>query len=67
MQQTDVPDYLKHVEARLHEENERCLQYLDGATRKPLIAAVEAQLLSQHIQPILDKVRIHSGFLGGFY
>ncbi|GMJ14199.1 cullin4 [Hibiscus trionum] len=55
MQQYDVPDYLKHVETRLHEEHERCLLYLDAVTRKPLIATVERQLLERHIHAILDK------------
>ncbi|KAE8708845.1 Cullin-4 [Hibiscus syriacus] len=55
MQQSDVPDYLKHVEMRLHEEHERCLLYLDALTRKPLIATAEKQLLERHIPAILDK------------
>ncbi|MBA0840292.1 hypothetical protein Goarm_002887, partial [Gossypium armourianum] len=55
MQQSDVPDYLKHVEMRLNEENERCLLYLDALTRKPLIATAERQLLERHIPAILDK------------
>ncbi|XP_055803011.1 cullin-4-like [Solanum dulcamara] len=55
MQQSDVPDYLKHVEVRLHEEHDRCLHYLDASTRKPLIATAERQLLERHISAILDK------------
>ncbi|XP_010495750.1 PREDICTED: cullin-4 [Camelina sativa] len=55
MQQSDVPEYLKHVEGRLHEENERCILYIDAVTRKPLIAAVERQLLERHILVVLDK------------
>ncbi|KAG9158840.1 hypothetical protein Leryth_017863 [Lithospermum erythrorhizon] len=55
MQQSDVPDYLKHVETRLHEEHERCLLYLDACTRKPLVATAETQLLERHIPAILDK------------
>ncbi|KAI4365208.1 hypothetical protein MLD38_021214 [Melastoma candidum] len=55
MQQSDVPDYMKHVEARLHEEHERCLLYLDASTRKLLIAMTERQLLERHILAILDK------------
>ncbi|XP_002972211.2 cullin-4 [Selaginella moellendorffii] len=55
MQQTDVPDYLRHVEARLHEENERCLLYLDANTRKHLISTSEKQLLERHSPTILDK------------
>ncbi|KAK3205036.1 hypothetical protein Dsin_019082 [Dipteronia sinensis] len=55
MQLSDVPDYLRHVEIRLHEEHERCLLYLDVSTRKPLIATAERQLLERHITVILDK------------
>ncbi|KAL3520226.1 hypothetical protein ACH5RR_018375, partial [Cinchona calisaya] len=55
MQQSDVPDYLKHVEIRLHEEHERCLLYLDSSTRKPLVATAERRLLECHIVAILDK------------
>ncbi|KAF9588845.1 hypothetical protein IFM89_016783 [Coptis chinensis] len=55
MQLSDVPDYLKHVEMRLHEEHERCLLYLDATTRKPLVATAERQLLVSHISAILDK------------
>eukprot|EP00250_Pteridium_aquilinum_P020559 c24859_g8_i3 orf=217-2634(-) len=55
MQQTDVPDYLQHVEARLHEEHDRCLLYLDASTRKPLVATAEKQLLDRHTSSILDK------------
>ncbi|XP_064971830.1 cullin-4-like [Musa acuminata AAA Group] len=55
MQQSDVPDYLKHVESRLHEENERCFLYLDANTRKPLVATAEKQLLERHTSAILDK------------
>eukprot|EP00850_Spirogloea_muscicola_P020727 SM000224S07115 [mRNA] locus=s224:78499:84282:- [translate_table: standard] len=59
MQQTDTPDYLKHVELRLHEENERCLQYLDASTRKLLIPTIEKQLLERHTAAILDKASKH--------
>nr|XP_004233125.1 cullin-4 [Solanum lycopersicum] len=55
MQQSDVPDYLKHVELRLHEEHDRCLHYLDSSTRKPLISTTERQLLERHVAAILDK------------
>ncbi|XWS19848.1 hypothetical protein CRYUN_Cryun31cG0051900 [Craigia yunnanensis] len=55
MQESDVPDYLKHVEMRLHEEHERCVLYLDALTRKPLIAMAERQLLERHILAILEK------------
>ena len=40
---------------RLAEEYERCAHYLDGVTRKPLVAAVEAQLLERHMGAILEK------------
>ena len=37
------------VQKRLTEEYERCQNYLDASTRKPLISAVEEQLLSKHM------------------
>ncbi|XP_042469924.1 cullin-4-like [Zingiber officinale] len=55
MQLSDVPDYLKHVDLRLHEEHERCVLYLDASTRKPLVATAEKQLLEHHTSAILDK------------
>ncbi|XP_078162441.1 cullin4 isoform X1 [Carex rostrata] len=55
MQQSDIPDYLKHVEMRLHEEHERCILYLEANTRKPLIATAEKQLLERHTSAILEK------------
>ncbi|XLT32720.1 hypothetical protein HN873_064012 [Arachis hypogaea] len=63
MQQSDVPDYLKHVETRLQEEHDRCLIYLDAITRKPLIATAEKQLLEHHIPAILDKVVTATSFM----
>ena len=55
MQETEVPDFLKHVDNRLREESERVLHYLDQYTRKPLISAVEQQLLAEHVDQILEK------------
>ncbi|XP_072951479.1 cullin-4 [Typha angustifolia] len=55
MQQSDIPDYLKHVESRLHEEHERCILYLEASTRKPLITSAEKQLLDRHTSSVLDK------------
>eukprot|EP00271_Cylindrocystis_brebissonii_P008559 TRINITY_DN22947_c0_g1_i1.p1 TRINITY_DN22947_c0_g1~~TRINITY_DN22947_c0_g1_i1.p1 ORF type:complete len:827 (-),score=185.08 TRINITY_DN22947_c0_g1_i1:668-3148(-) len=55
MQQADVPDYLKHTEMRLVEENDRCLQYLDGSTRKALVTTVERQLIERHTAALIDK------------
>lgn len=55
MQKQDVPDYLRHVDKRLNEENERLLHYLDSTTRIPLIHCVEKQLISEHLTNILQK------------
>ena len=51
----DVPSYLRHAEARLAEEAERCGAYLDAPTRRPLLAAVERALVTAHLQALLDK------------
>jgi cullin 4 len=55
MQELDVPEYLKHVDKRLSEENERLLHYLDQCTKHQLIVTVERQLLAEHITGILQK------------
>eukprot|EP00899_Mesostigma_viride_P022837 jgi/Mesvir1/3738/Mv15014-RA.1 len=55
LMQSDVPDYLRHVEGRLSEENDRCLNCLDASTRKVLVTAAERQLLQRHVAMILDK------------
>jgi hypothetical protein len=48
--QTGVPEYLLHCERRFQEESDRCSQYLDAGTRKPLVLSVERELLEQHTQ-----------------
>jgi cullin-4 len=55
MESLIVPDYLAHCEARLAAEYERCAVYLDAATRKPLIAVVEAQLVAEHMPMIMQR------------
>jgi len=55
MQQAEVSAYLRHVEQRIHEENLRVQHYLDAATRRDLIRAVEIELLERHLDAILDK------------
>lgn len=55
VQDFDVPVYLQYVDRRLKEEKERCLTYLDQSTMKPLIACVEKELISDHVQTILQK------------
>ena len=52
---SDVPDYLRHCEARLAEESERCDTYLNSGTARQLTATVEANLVACHIGGILDK------------
>ncbi len=51
------------MQARLHEENERCLLYLDAGTHKALIATSEKQLLDRHTSGILDKVQLTTEFV----
>lgn len=55
VQELEVPEYLAHVDKRIHEENERVLHYLDSSTKYQLIHTVEKQLLSEHINNILQK------------
>ncbi|GLC45097.1 hypothetical protein PLESTB_001467900 [Pleodorina starrii] len=51
----DVPAYLRHCETRLSEEYERSSEYLDPSSRRPLISAVEAQLVGRHTGPLLER------------
>lgn len=55
MGEMDAPRYLQHCESRLAAEYERCAQYLDPSTRKPLILVVEQQLVADHIPSILER------------
>ncbi|KAG2445601.1 hypothetical protein HXX76_000212 [Chlamydomonas incerta] len=55
MAELDVPAYLKHCETRLGEEFERCSEYLDASSRRPLIAAVEGALVGRHTGALLDR------------
>lgn len=51
----DVTEYLKHVEKRFNEENERLNHYLNVSTRQPLILCLEKHLIGEHISTILQK------------
>jgi hypothetical protein len=42
-------------QARLGEEYERCAQYLDPLTRKPLVGVVEAKLVAMHLPALLER------------
>lgn len=55
MHDQDVPEYLRHVDKRITEENERLLHYLDSSTRVQLIHTVEKQLITEHTTNILQK------------
>eukprot|EP01105_Mastigella_eilhardi_P020272 TRINITY_DN4816_c0_g1_i1.p1 TRINITY_DN4816_c0_g1~~TRINITY_DN4816_c0_g1_i1.p1 ORF type:complete len:674 (-),score=194.83 TRINITY_DN4816_c0_g1_i1:731-2578(-) len=54
-QSLDVADYLKYCEDKLADEGERVLHYLFPSTRKPLLAAVQQELLEAHIAAIVAK------------
>eukprot|EP01104_Vermistella_antarctica_P018565 TRINITY_DN6925_c0_g1_i1.p1 TRINITY_DN6925_c0_g1~~TRINITY_DN6925_c0_g1_i1.p1 ORF type:complete len:734 (-),score=196.01 TRINITY_DN6925_c0_g1_i1:99-2300(-) len=47
-------EYLKKVEARLREEAERVLYYLDSSTGPLIRGVVERQLISDHINDLID-------------
>ena len=52
----NVPDYLRHVTARLEEENNRLLHYLDNTNTRPLLMhLVVKQLLGEHKTTIIQK------------
>jgi hypothetical protein len=49
------------LQSRLQQEQERCLHYLEPSSRRPLLQAVEQQLLAAHTPQILAKVGAASG------
>lgn len=51
----EVSAYLLHCERRLEEEYGRCDAYLEGRTRKPLVAVVERRLLEGHMAALLER------------
>ncbi|KAF2070188.1 hypothetical protein CYY_008493 [Polysphondylium violaceum] len=51
----EIGEYLRHVQNRIQEENDRSLRYLDISTKKPLLNIVEKQLVEKHIATILSK------------
>jgi cullin 4 len=55
LQLLEVPEYLKHVEKRYLEENNRLLHYLHPSSRVPLINCLERHLIGEHIPSILQK------------
>lgn len=55
LQSLEVPEYLKHVEKRFVEENNRQLHYLQSSTRPLLINCLERYLIGDHVPLILQK------------
>ncbi|KAG7392911.1 Cullin-4A [Phytophthora boehmeriae] len=55
VESASVPQFLVHVEKRLHEENERVIHYLDASTKKQLISVVESKLLKPHVATLLER------------
>lgn len=55
VKERETADYLRHVELRLNEENERVLHYLDASTRKLLISIVDKYLIYSHLDSIISK------------
>ncbi|KAF1329324.1 Cullin family protein, partial [Globisporangium splendens] len=52
---SSVPQFLLHVEKRLHEESDRVVHYLDTSTKKQLITVVESKLLKPHVAMLLER------------
>ncbi len=55
LQQLEIPEYLKHVEKRFNEENNRLLHYLHQSTRTLIISCLEKFLIADHVANILQK------------
>ena len=50
-----VPNYLKYIESKLQEENDRVRNYLENSTKLPLMNIVQTQLIRKHLTNILDN------------
>jgi cullin-4 len=50
----EAPAFLAHAERRLAEEFARCDAYLEPATRRPLVEAVETCLVERHLPTVLE-------------
>uniref|UniRef100_A0A8C4Q7Q7 Cullin 3b n=1 Tax=Eptatretus burgeri TaxID=7764 RepID=A0A8C4Q7Q7_EPTBU len=46
--------YIKKVEARITEETERAVHYLDKSTEEPIVRVVEEELISKHMKTIVE-------------
>ena len=46
--------YIKRVEARIQEEMERAMHYLDEDTEKQIVGVVEEQLIKKHMKTIVE-------------
>ena len=55
MEQSEVSGYMQHCERRLAQENARCVEYLEASTKRALMATVESELLSRHVDALLTK------------
>lgn len=55
LQTLDIPEYLRHVEKRFIEENNRLLHYLHVSTKQSLINCLEKYLIGEHVNTILQK------------
>jgi hypothetical protein len=50
-----MADYVRHVQRRIQQENDRVTAYLDETTRRPLLAVVHAQLVTNHVDTMLRR------------
>lgn len=55
LQKLEIPEYLKHVEKRFTEENNRLMHYLQQSTRQLLINCLEKYLVAEHVNTLLQK------------
>ena len=52
-----IVEYLKKVEKRLAEEDSRVQRYLHPSTSGPLMAALDAQLITAHKDPMVEEFK----------
>ena len=46
--------YIKKVEARINEEQERAKHYLDASTEPRIVGVVEEELIKKHMKTIVE-------------
>lgn len=55
MDHCDTPQFLAHVDRRLHEVNDMVAKFLDASSKQPLVEIIEQHLLCPHVPVLLER------------